>query len=111
MKTLAERLLDWCLVRAVNRNSEEKVKTLLEEGADPDTKNLHGIPVMVIAIKSGHIGITDLLLSHGACREDRSGRWLSVVMVAEECLRRAREIVDLLQEQRSSPQGGQHAEA
>lgn len=53
-------------VRAVQQNRLAEVRTLLEQGADPNTKNSQGSPVLVVAANRGFTEMAQLLLEKGA---------------------------------------------
>ena len=44
----------------------ETVKSLIEQGVDPNTVIVHGLTPLMIASSNGHINIADTLIHHGA---------------------------------------------
>ncbi|CAL4061681.1 unnamed protein product, partial [Meganyctiphanes norvegica] len=54
------------LVSAVQTENALSVNRALQEGADPNTSDQHGTPLLVVAAKNGYINICRLLLQHKA---------------------------------------------
>ncbi|GGP19728.1 hypothetical protein GCM10007981_04580 [Thermocladium modestius] len=58
--------LDKELLEAAEYGDAKKVKTLLEAGADPNTKDEYGSTPLHWAALKGHLDVVELLLKHGA---------------------------------------------
>src|SRR5215210_7726526 len=54
------------LHEAAGLETSETLRLLLKEGADPNTKNAHGVTPLMVASKIGHPELIDLLLAEGA---------------------------------------------
>lgn len=53
-------------VALVNRKKTSVIKELLEQGADPNSRNNHGYSCLYLAIENKNAGAVSLLLEHGA---------------------------------------------
>ncbi|OAL39280.1 hypothetical protein AYO20_01598 [Fonsecaea nubica] len=63
----AEMLITW----AVKRGHETMVKSLLEQGADRESKDKDGQTLLLSAAREGHEGVVKLLLEQGADQESK----------------------------------------
>ena len=54
------------LIRACARNDVAQVKTLLQNGADPNKPGRHGEIPLSVAAKCGGVRVTEVLLRHGS---------------------------------------------
>ena len=67
------------LLQACQQGDAEKVRLLLQQGAEVNVRNMQGDTPMGIAIKNGHTGLVQLLLQHGA-----SSRMANLSKASEE---------------------------
>jgi ankyrin repeat protein len=60
------RFISWKLVKAVEENKVALVRSLLDKGISVNTKDRHGIPLLLLSVAKGHRETTKLLLDKGA---------------------------------------------
>lgn len=73
----------WACMNKKNDEATEIVKYLLEHGADPNSENKKGTPLLITAIKNDNYELAKQLLDHGAnpdCREYRKAKALWVAI-------------------------------
>lgn len=73
----------WACMNKKNDEATEIVKYLLEHGADPNSENKKGTPLLITAIKNNNYELAKQLLDHGAnpdCREYRKAKALWVAI-------------------------------
>lgn len=63
------------LLKAVNVNNVEKVESLLQEGVDPNSRDVQHRCALHIACSKGYVDIVDLLLKFGGDPNIRDGIW------------------------------------
>ena len=89
------------LFQACEQGDTEKVRILLQQGAEVNVRNMKDFTPVGIAIKNGHTAIVQLLMQHGACTRlaayspdlHKAGEELSAVISQELALRPLREIL------------------
>ena len=85
------------LLQACQQGNAEKVRLLLQQGAEVNVRNMQGDTPMGIAIKNGHTGLVQLLLQHGASSRmanlSKASEEISAVIAQELALRPLRKIL------------------
>ena len=72
------------LLEAAGNGQTERVRSLLDAGADVDTKNANGYTALKWAVVRGHTGTVQALLDAGADVDIRDNRGQTPLMMAAE---------------------------
>ena len=85
------------LFQACEQGDTEKVRILLQQGAEVNVRNMNNYTPVGIAIKNGHTGLVQLLLQHGACSRmanlSKASEEISAVIAQESALGPLRKIL------------------
>ena len=74
--------LEYALSVAAMEENLDKVKELLQKGADPNFQNCRGNTVLIEAVRTGHAAVAKLLLDHGVKTNLQDKRGMSALMEA-----------------------------
>src|SRR5688572_23946176 len=69
------------LIVAASKGNIERVRTLLDEGADINVKDRHGRTALKVAVADGNLAVVELLIARGAKVNDREKDGGSLLMV------------------------------
>ncbi|XP_056684370.1 potassium channel AKT2/3 isoform X2 [Spinacia oleracea] len=70
------------LTTAIQRNEIEMIKDMLQSGLNPDSKNLHGLRALQVALATNHLEVAQLLIAHGAKTSHLNGHTFSSIFAA-----------------------------